>query len=606
MQEKQIKVELKAISSVAPCVGFFTYGEFFQSNNDISQLNITTTLLSLSETNILNRTESSTPIPTSSSTLRYLTNLVNSIQYELDENINYLNQYKDAIDKHTIVSKTDNKGKITYVNDKFCEISGYSRNELIGKSHNIVRHPDFPKENFEKMWDKLRKKEQFQGIIKNMRKNGKSYFVDTVIEPILDNEDNIVEYIGLRHDVTSIMNQKVQLKDDLKSLDNPLLVLVKIEDFKIIKEFYNEDIIYQIEDKFSLEILNYFPKKSGYEKVYNLGDGEYAFIKNISKYKESNLDWELKVLKEFQSNVKKEIIEFENFEFDINVIISVSNNKKDCYEEGKLGLKKLLKINQSFIYAHGLTRELNKIAINNIKTIKMIKEAISKKKIVSYYQPIFNNKTKSIEKYESLVRLIDEHEKVISPYFFLETSKKGKYYKQITKHVIKNSFNALEILKKEITINISILDIEDDISRNMILKNLNESKHLANKITFELLEDENIKDFSIIKSFIKEIKAYGVKIAIDDFGSGYSNFERLLDFEPDIIKIDGSLIKNILTDSYSKDIVEAIILFAKKQNLKIVAEFVSSKEIFDLVNSLDIDYSQGYYIDEPKELNSLV
>ncbi len=158
----------------------------------------------------------------------------------------------------------------------------------------------------------------------------------------------------------------------------------------------------------------------------------------------------------------------------------------------------------------------------------------------------------------------------------------------------------------DVTINISIIDIEDEMIRNKIFAKLNECKTLASKVTFELLEDENIKDFSIVKEFIKKVKELNGNIAIDDFGSGYSNFERLLDFEPTILKIDGSLIKNILKDSFSRNIVEAMIVFAKKEGLKTVAEFVSSKEIFDLVNELNIDYSQGFYIDKPKVLEDIL
>ena len=94
----------------------------------------------------------------------------------------------------------------------------------------------------------------------------------------------------------------------------------------------------------------------------------------------------------------------------------------------------------------------------------------------------------------------------------------------------------------------------------------------------------------------------GVSIAIDDFGAGYSNFERLLEFEPDLLKIDGSLIKNIITDKYSQNVVETIVAFAKRQNIKTIAEYVENKEIFDYLNNLGVDYSQGYYFGKPEYL----
>jgi len=121
------------------------------------------------------------------------------------DKLHLLEQYKDALDKTAIVSKTDINGIITYANDKFCEISGYSKEELIGKPHNIVRHPDMPKSLFKKMWDTILSKKIFNGIIKNRKKDGSFYYVDTTIIPILDKNDNIIEFIAVRYDVTELI-----------------------------------------------------------------------------------------------------------------------------------------------------------------------------------------------------------------------------------------------------------------------------------------------------------------------------------------------------------------------------------------------------------------
>ena len=202
----------------------------------------------------------------------------------------------------------------------------------------------------------------------------------------------------------------------------------------------------------------------------------------------------------------------------------------------------------------------------------------------------------------SLVRLIDENENVISPFHFLEISKKGNYYNKITHRVLENSFKILESINAELSVNISFSDVEKEQTRIEIFSLLKKHKENAHRVIFELLEDENVKDFDVIKKFIKEIKNKGVQIAIDDFGAGYSNFERILEFEPDIIKIDGSLIKNIQTDVFSRDLVETIVAFAKKQNIKTVGEFVENEAIFNILNEIGVDYSQGYYFGKPISL----
>lgn len=108
-----------------------------------------------------------------------------------------------AFDKHVIASKTNKKGKITYVSDAFCEISGYKREELIGKSHNIVRHPDMPKTLFKDLWTTIKQGKVWRGDIKNLTKNGEVYWVHTIISPEYDSDNKFVGYSGIRYDITA-------------------------------------------------------------------------------------------------------------------------------------------------------------------------------------------------------------------------------------------------------------------------------------------------------------------------------------------------------------------------------------------------------------------
>ena len=125
--------------------------------------------------------------------------------YEMIEQNKLLSSYKEVVDNSTIVSKTDKNGIITYANNMFCTISGYSKDELIGKTHNIVKHPDTPKKTFTDMWNKIKKeKKLWSGIIKNRKKDGSDYIVQTFIIPIIDCDDNIIEFISLRNDITNI------------------------------------------------------------------------------------------------------------------------------------------------------------------------------------------------------------------------------------------------------------------------------------------------------------------------------------------------------------------------------------------------------------------
>ncbi|MRI59077.1 MAG: PAS domain-containing sensor histidine kinase [Epsilonproteobacteria bacterium] len=136
-----------------------------------------------------------------------------------------LHQYKDAIDSSNIVSKTDINGIITYVNEEFCKISGYSKEELIGKNHNIVRHPDVPKAKFERFWKTILAKRIWKGTVKNRAKDGSTFFVNTTVIPIIDWKGDIAEFVAIRYDVTQsvLLQEKLQKKEkELEALNKEL------------------------------------------------------------------------------------------------------------------------------------------------------------------------------------------------------------------------------------------------------------------------------------------------------------------------------------------------------------------------------------------------
>lgn len=155
--------------------------------------------------------------------------------------------------------------------------------------------------------------------------------------------------------------------------------------------------------------------------------------------------------------------------------------------------------------------------------------------------------------------------------------------------------------KELISINLCAEDIVNAKTRTFIKEHLIIAKHPQN-IIFELVESEDMHKLPELNKFIEFIKSTGAKIAIDDFGTGYSNFAYLMDLNPDYIKIDGSLIKHIDTDKRSRQIVQTIVQFAHGLDIKVIAEFIHSKEVLDICLELDVDEFQGYYFSEPSLL----
>ncbi len=518
--------------------------------------------------------------------------------------INTIKQLEEAINLTTLVSKTNTKGVITYANDSFVEISGYSKEELIGKNHNIIRHPDMPKEIFAELWEKIKNKQIFRGIIKNRKKDGSAYYVDSMVMPLLDINGNIEEYIGIRHNITDIMNPKRQFLEELASSKKPIAMMGELKNYQLLREFYGEEFIQYLEEYIQKHILELLPPESQMKKVYRLDSGIFAFLKSTTE--SINPDAIELCLKKFLINIKSHIVIINTQRVDLDFYFAFTTQKEDAFENLSIGLEIAKSNKQDVIFSNQYASKQKTDAKNNIIVADMLKHAInntSNAKIISYFQPVMNNLTGTIDKYESLVRLIHEDGSVIAPYFFIDIAKKTGHYANLTKIVLKNSFEALNDTQREITINLSTLDIENLTIRNLLLEYITVPQYYG-RIVFELLEDEVARDFTVVKDFISFAKAVGgVKIAIDDFGSGYSNFERLLDFQPDILKIDGSLIKNIVNDPFSKHVVEAIVLFAKKEKIQTVAEFIADKDILEEVKKLQIDYSQGFYIGKPDRLD---
>ena len=526
------------------------------------------------------------------------------LKEEADNYIFFLKQYEKATNHSSIVSKTNLEGIITYVNDDFCKISGYEEHEIVGQNHNIVRHPDNPDSIYKKLWSTIKDEQKtWKGLLRNRAKNGKSYYVKTTVIPILDSKNNTVEYISLRDDITDIMNPKKQLDDAIKSFAKPVVVYMKLEEFEILEEFYESSVIQEIKEKTTYYLEENLPKDCTFEKVYQLGHGEYAMTQDRSVCMQDEKLF-MQQIKAFQEKIRAIVGEIGGIDYDMSIIISLAYENNHVLESARLGIRELLKTKQDFIIANNYAQVEHKKAQKNMKTINMIKKAINDFKIVSYFQPIINNKTKEIEKYESLVRLIDENGEIISPFFFLDVAKKGKYYSQITAMVLNNSFGALQNTDMDISINVSALDIERKSTRDRLFTLLEQHKQYASRIVFELLEDESVKDFKTIKRFIYDVKELSARIAIDDFGAGYSNFERLLDYQPDILKIDGCLIRDIETNAYSRSVVETIVSFAKKQNIKTIAEYVENEQIFNILNEMGVDYSQGYHFGKALPLDA--
>jgi len=364
-----------------------------------------------------------------------------------------------------------------------------------------------------------------------------------------------------------------------------IIVLINVDKFKDINFYFGVEIgnklIILIADR-----LKKLKKKYKF-KLFHIDIDEFALLFNFMSREELIL-----IVKEILYELEK-VYNINGNEIMIRCRAGISYLKKD-YLRADMALEVAKEIRKDIVFGRDV-EGIDKYK-NNLEWLKRIKKALESDRIELFYQPIVD-KNEKIVKYEALVRLRENGE-IISPFYFLEVAKKSRLYLEITKQVINKAINKIKEKKVAISINLTLEDIESEEIREYIFEKLKSID--PNLVTFEIVESEDVRDSEIVKEFVKEVKKLGALIYIDDFGTGYSNFDYLVKLHPDGVKIDGSLIKNILDDENAKIMVKTIISFAKEMQMEVVAEFVENKEIFEFLKSLGVDYFQGYYFYKSK------
>ena len=531
---------------------------------------------------------------------------------ELLANHVLINEYIKAVDESAIVSKTNPKGIITYVNDKFCKNSGYSREELIGQSHNIIRHSENPNALFDDMWKTILDKKIWKGLLKNKTKLNKTYYVQITIVPILDIDGEIKEFIAVRHNVTDLILQEKRIKfqttdqmtnlpnrekimEDLEKSDTLKLAIMNIEKFKEINEYYGFDI----GDRLLVELSVLLSKKLSSFNItlYKLPANEFAILANQSIDKNQFVHLLLNLI----DTVENYTFIISKYKFNIRIIAGASM-QKNYFIHAEMAKNHAKATNSKFILFDDHLYIKEKI-VNNIKWTNKIKKAIEQDKIAVFAQPIVCNKTNTINKYECLIRMIDDDGSIISPFYFLHIAKHSRLYTKLTEIVISKSINYFKDKSECFSINLTIDDMLNTNITNLIKDKIEKYPKIANRLILEIVEDEGIENYEKVSAFIEMMKSLGCKIAIDDFGTGYSNFAYLMRLNVDFVKIDGSIIKDIDTDKNAKIVTELIVSFAQQQNIETIAEFVHKEEIFHILKDIGIDYSQGYYLGKPEQIS---
>ncbi len=381
---------------------------------------------------------------------------------------------------------------------------------------------------------------------------------------------------------------------------NYAILMLDIDHFKKINDNYGHkvgDFILQETAKIIQKLL----RKEDF--IFRYGGEEFLiFIKN-SNYDDNYL---LKIAERLRKTLENTSFEYNNHQIKITASIGLITNPQKYRS-----LKEAIKQADEFLYqAKRLGRNqtyfsndyTQQISITN--EIQLIKDAIENGRLFIEVQPIYDIVTNTIYSFEALVRIKDEKGNTIYPTAFLEQIAFTTVYTSLTKEVLRQAFAIIKKYQIKLSINLNFSDITDSVIFNTIIEEIENNRQCAQYLLIELLENESFAQFTTLQEKLYQLKNYKIQIAIDDFGSGYSNFEILKQLPIDILKINGTLIKEIPTSKVAYNIVKSITSLANSIDIKVIAEYVENEQILNLLNELHIQYAQGFYLGKPRPLEA--
>ena len=418
------------------------------------------------------------------------------------------------------------------------------------------------------------------------------YYMARYFNRAVDKKEKELEAVYERDALTKLYN-RTKLLHDLKHYPSAELIILDIDGFKSINSVYGISFGDRCLVFVANKLLDMCDNKSF---VYKLESDRFCILCPECKHEDMirKLDKVLKIL-EAEKCVINGYGVYLNFFAGLSSEL-VGDNKllaaEIALKEAKESREKIV------IYSKELSRKYNESGKRDV--IDEIHHAIAHDGIKAYFQPICNAQTKEIHKYEALMRLQKRDGSIVAPYYFMQVAQEAQLYAKIASIMFEKIIEkAKENKSIEFSMNLSSLDIENEEIQKNIFKRI-EEEGLNEQITLEVLESEAFENYDNLINFAKDAERFGIKLSMDDFGSGYSNLSNLAEVHFEYIKIDGSLVKDVLVNKNYESIIQIIVAIAKKFDSVTIAEFVENEAIAEKLVELGVHKLQGYYIGKPE------
>ncbi|MFK5983920.1 MAG: bifunctional diguanylate cyclase/phosphodiesterase [Pseudomonadota bacterium] len=398
-------------------------------------------------------------------------------------------------------------------------------------------------------------------------------------------------------ELTTLWNRNYlrKLVDSKFNYNHYVIVIVDIDFFKKINDQYGHDIGDIVLKEISNLFVNSIDKN---DFVFRYGGEEFLFLLQNDTYSET--------LNTLMHGVRKLVIKVPNYSIDIKISAGVNRdlhqykNFSDMVKSADIALYNAKMNGRDRIVYY--SDSIDKKAKTNFQTVQA---ALDENRIFCEYHAIIDISSNKIFKYEALVRIKETNGTVLYPDSFLDVIKNTNIYTDLTKRVIDITTNKfLNLTDQQFSINLGLQDFNNKEIINYLLEVIDENPKLLDLMNIEVLENDKVDNEKNCIDVINILQNRGLQIALDDFGSGYANFSTILSYQFDIIKIDGVIVQKVVEDVKAKKIIASIVDFAQAHQMIVICEFVSSKEIAEILESIGVRYMQGFYFYKPQlELN---
>ena len=532
-----------------------------------------------------------------------------------------------ALDCAAIVAMTDVQGTITFVNSKFCEISGYSREELIGANHRMLRSGVHDTNFFRKMYRCIAKGDVWHGEICNRRKDGSHYWVDTTIVPHVNAAGKIDSYTAIRFDITARHDAEQLLRqiagvDSLtgianrrrfqEHLENVLreaaanrvpahLILLDIDTFKEINDAFGHDVGDKLLKVVSKR-LNLLTKPGVF--IARLGGDEFGIVLTGITDEEASTFAE-SILARLREPVKLGSVTRRcSASAGIAAFPAHARSSEDLFKAADMALYRAKALGRDQVKF--FVSRLRELAERKSELLYAVETGLDAGQFHLYYQPIVPTDRRKSISLEGLLRWKHPEHGLTSPGAFLPDIEDPGLQAAIGMYVVERAFDDLAKIIAQalpigrVAINVTNADFRSETFVDRFFDLSRQTGVSPHRFCIEVTEGVFLgRDFQHVEGRLRQLHEAGVEIALDDFGTGFASLTHLRRMPIDRIKIDRSFISNITTNEADVAIVRGVIDIAHGMGKLVVAEGVETREQVDLLRDFGCDYMQGWYFAKP-------